>query len=883
MRRSTIQNLFAPQLTDEKANEIEQTIRRFHDEITSLDACYIPKKKANELRSKWLIDYKQIKAIRMPSKHPLRPMVKDFYRDYEYLDKIIATHNAGYIASELGEHSALLDKIDGSALDQQQRYAIVSDEDRNLIVAGAGSGKTLTIVGKAKYLCEAKNVAPEDILLIAFTRKAAEEMADRVSRNIGAAVHTTTFHKLGLDIITGADGKRPDVVDDIRGYVKDYFERELITDKASIKKLVEYFSYYIRIPADIEKYATLGAAYEAEKTADLETLKGKYEQAVYLQSVAGRRIEARRTLRNEQVKSIDEVSIANFLFLNGIEYEYERVYPVAQYDSTRKAYRPDFYLPEYGIYIEHFGINRDGKLPWLSPVEEAKYQEGMRWKRQVHKAGKTTLIETYSYNSSEGRLLETLQEKLTKHGVKLRPRDFTDVFDKVYTSQGDKYFSSFVDLCSSFISLFKSRGYTVQELKDLKYHDKEYANPFHRKRTELFLEIVRPVILYYEQQLAAQHAVDFSDMINTAAAKLLGGYRIHPYKWVIVDEYQDVSVAQYRLLKGIVDQTGAKLFCVGDDWQSIYRFAGSDISMFTQFENHFGASNIMRLEHVYRSPQELTNEAADFIMKNRQQFRKELKSDKRLDYPLVFMCYGENANGVLKKSVDKIIHDYSAASSILLLGRTNYDADILERSGMFHVDKSGAATYINSPETPMTFLSVHRAKGLEADNVVLLNFENSDMGFPNKIEDDPLLELVLTEGDHYPYAEERRLFYVALTRTKNRIFVLVNSKHPSEFLKEFKPSKSVFVAKQAEEPDKDAVMCPKCMTGRLVLRKNTHTGQLFVGCTNYPRCDFTLPDPEILQNPKRCPKCGGFLAKKRGPQGTIYRCTNYPTCKYVLM
>ena len=190
-----------------------------------------------------------------------------------------------------------------------------------------------------------------------------------------------------------------------------------------------------------------------------------------------------------------------------------------------------------------------------------------------------------------------------------------------------------------------------------------------------------------------------------------------------------------------------------------------------------------------------------------------------------------------------------------------------------------AVEYVESPNTPISFLTVHKAKGLEADNVVLLNFRNSTLGFPNKISDDPLLELVLTAAEDFDYAEERRLFYVALTRTKNRVYILTDEYRPSEFFGEFEPSTSVYILRSATKSE-EQILCPRCKTGYLLARKNESMNRFFVGCSNYPRCDYTLPDFTILTTNKRCPECGGFLTLRRGRYGRFYGCTNYPICRH---
>lgn len=598
--------------------------------------------------------YLKINKYHIPQKKTKFEELIRFKTVYKNLADFFPIANEHFIKNESQKHDALFSDIDGKSLDEQQRRAVITDEDRVLVLAGAGSGKTLTISAKVKYLCHVKNIIPKDILLISFTRKSAQEMTERIQDKLGIPCEATTFHKLGLDIIKNATATRPDVLDEnsLNKFMHNFFENEIENHPELIKNLTEYFIYFLEIPNNLENYSSLGALYEDEK-----------------------------------------------------------LYPFESDDPLRKAYRPDFYLTDYDIYLEHFDITKNFTAPWLSPIEEKKYLDGIEWKRAVHKKNKTKLLETYSYYSSDGILLKKLTEKI------------------------------------------------------------------------------------------------------------LSGHTINSYKYVIVDEYQDISKSRFNLLKAIADKTGAKFFCVGDDWQSIYRFAGSDISLFTDFAKHFGYTKILKIEKTYRNSQQLINEASNFITQNPLQLKKDLCSDKSLDYPLVFWGFDENPKQVLLFIINKIISDFGINTSILLLGRTQYDIEILKDTGLFkttYKNRKEIMQYIPIPELQINFLSVHKSKGLEADNVIILNFKNDKLGFPNQISDDKILNLVLTDTEDFKFAEERRLFYVAMTRTKNRTFVLTDNKNPSPFFKEFSESNSVcFISIKNDEKDAQT-KCPVCKTGNLL-------------------------------------------------------------------
>ena len=283
------------------------------------------------------------------AKKQRRKQFKEFCETYEALPETARQNNVLFVRTETQMNAFLFDDVEGKRLDQQQREAIVTDEDHNLVIAGAGAGKTLTIAGKVKYLCERKHIAPEDILLIAFAKKAADEMNDRIARKMGYGVQAVTFHKLGLDIIAAGPKGKPDVFEDkdFTKFMDKFFKERVLGKPAVIRSLIEYFAYYINIPPDMEQFSSSGEVIEYERNSDLETIQSKYKKAIAAKKAAGK--APKLTLQGEYVKSVQELEIANFLFLHGVRYEYESVYPYVTADPLHRAYKPDFYLPDYGI------------------------------------------------------------------------------------------------------------------------------------------------------------------------------------------------------------------------------------------------------------------------------------------------------------------------------------------------------------------------------------------------------------------------------------------------------------------------------------------------------------------------------------------------------
>lgn len=812
-------------------------------------------------------------------------VVKEFLGWYKNLNELVPTWNKEFVGRELKEQEQLFSNIDGKSLDLQQRTAIITDEDNNLVIAGAGSGKTLTISGKVKYLIDVKKVKPEEILLISFTRKAADEMYERISKKLGVNVEVKTFHKLGLEIISNDNEARPDILENSNELINAYMYEEIYNNKEQIKNLIEFFGYYINIPKNLEEFENLGEYHEHFKNIDFETIKGKMDKVKYVNTTSLELAQNLRTISGENVKSLEELLIANFLFLNGIEYEYEKPYEHDTSDENHRQYKPDFYLPEYDLYLEHFGVNEQMRLPWMSRFEEKEYIEGMHWKRNLHKEKNTKLIESFSYFNKHGILLEKLEENLVKNNVRLKEVDFLDIFSSVYDQGKDRFFKEFIKLVGTFINLFKSNGFDVAQFEAfiIENYKVNQSNPFFLQRTQVFFELVEPIFIYYQEVLKANKQIDFNDMINMATKIIRNGTVHFNYKYVIIDEFQDISKSRFNLINAIKEQTHAKVMCVGDDWQSIFKFAGSDLKLFTSFEKYFGYSEILRIEKTYRNAQELIDIVGDFVMKNPIQYKKDLKSDKQNNNPIKLIGFQKDKVTALIRAIDDIVSQYGEKTEIMLLGRNNFDISFLEQSMGFttRIDKKSGHTkifYRKYEKLDLFFLTVHKSKGLEAENVIIVNAENSMVGFPNKIADDPLLSWVMTDSEEYAFAEERRLFYVALSRTKNDTYILTPEYRMSSFVKELQKNYKIPYAAPTNEPSiLNNPNCPRCQSGFMVLRSSNKG--TFLGCTNFPKCDYTINRTEVIKNQIKCENCGSYMVKRKGKYGVFYGCVSYPRCK----
>lgn len=878
---ASIQNLHQVQSksiqshADEMAMLIQQAsikVHYFFDELENLKQDYISELTKNNFVARHkepALFYKNAVKSEISDSKLLAylTLINDF-------DKQVISWNQEYVQKELLINKEFFSNIDEKSLDEQQRIAVLTDEDNNLVLAGAGSGKTLTISGKVKFLTEKRGVFPDEILLISFTNKAAEEMQERIVGRLGVKVDVKTFHKLGMGIITRNSDVKYDVLNDSKPIIQEYFRSVIYSNQNVLEKIVTFFGVYLNIPKNLEQFDSLGEYHENQKSLDFETLKGKLQKAT----------KKMESFKGEKMKSLEETLIANFLFLNGIEYIYENDYEHVTATKYYRQYKPDFYLPDYGIYIEHFGITEDFRTPWLSSTEEEKYLKGIQWKRELHGEKNTILVESYSYYNKDGVLFERLEENLWQHGVHFNKIDMEAVYEAICIKENDYYFEELIKLVGSFINLFKSSGYKKEHFS--KFADENQRlfdhNALLKTRSEMFLSLVEPIYKHYQDALQEQNKIDFNDMINIATDIAKGQSTTFNYKYIIIDEYQDISQSRYKLIKAIKDKTNAKVVCVGDDWQSIYRFAGSDIQLFTKFGDNFGKYELLRIERTYRNSQQLINIAGNFVMKNEGQYRKNLVSGKDNSYPIRVIGYAQNMVEVTRTILDEIIENSDQDQTIMLLGRNNFDINFLKDQTDFRViEREKMLTrveYKKHKSTKINFMSTHKSKGLEADQVVLINAKNSLLGFPNRISDDPVLAWVLQDQDSFEFAEERRLFYVALTRTKNNLYILAPEKDSSIFVKELirehkVPYETTFIQNSISNNPK----CLKCKTGLLVERKNS-LQKSFLGCSNHPQCNQTYSDVRLLSNQVICNQCNGYMVKRSSKGEEFYGCTNFPHC-----
>ena len=725
----------------------------------------------------------------------------ELYRNANSLKQQISVHNDRVADTKIQNAYNLIGNVEGRKLDKQQMTCIVKDAHNHLVIAGAGTGKTTTVVGKIKFLLKSGKYKPEDILVLSFTNASASEMSQRINQETGCNIDASTFHKLGLNIITKVNGIVPKITQlNLRKFVKEQLLLNMQSD-AYLNLLSSYLLYNRVVSKSEFEFKT----------------QSEYDE--YLQ------LNPPTTINNETVKSYGEMDIANFLAQNGIQYIYEHPYEIDTRTSEYGQYNPDFYLPEYDIYIEYFGVNKNGEVPSYfkganGMTATQTYQASMKWKRETHSANDTVLIECYAYEKFDGVLLENLKEKLIEKDVKLTPKTTKELWEQV-SADGDSILDGVIELFETVINLIKSNGYTIAIVRQLNIGNSNAQN------NNMVLSLLEPIFNAYCNYLSEHKEIDFNDMINMATKYVEQGKYVSPYKYVIVDEYQDISKARYSLLCSMRESNDYDLFCVGDDWQSIYRFAGSDIGYILNFEQYWGSTEISKIETTYRFTQKLIEISGNFIMQNPVQIKKSIKGKN----DTVGFALGEISGYTDKFAIEfmaKKLEDLPRDSSVFFIGRYSFDAKLLSDSGLFECRYNNVSGFVEvkyrkRTDLKMNFITAHKSKGLQADYIFIINNKKSRMGFPSKIQDAAILNLLLDNCDQYPYAEERRLFYVALTRAKKKAFLVTVKNQESEFAMELKE-------RYGEELKREQWECPLC--GGRLLKKSGPYGE-FYGCSNY--------------------------------------------------
>jgi DNA helicase-4 len=713
--------------------------------------------------------------------------------------EIVRSINEQILTSEMANRRDFFDRVEKSPLTDEQARAVVTYESRLRVIAAAGSGKTSVMVARAAYAISRGFTSPDRILMLAFNASAAEELSERVRDRLDVlglsseGLRASTFHAFGRSVIGEATNRKPAIAPWVESGKEE-------------KKIMDFVDGLRDSSVDFRyKWDAFRLLYGRMSDSPDGGETDSYDRKTQITGFA--------TFKGDTVRSEGERLIADWLFLNGVDYQYERSYSHDVADAQHAQYRPDFFYPSAGVWHEHWALRSDG----TPPPAFVGYAESMAWKKEIHKHFGTRLIETRWYEIIDLSGFNALARNLAAEGIEL---DWNP--DREIPGAQPLEHDRLVRLVRTFMSLVKAGGLTKEQLAARASEGNASA------RDRLFLDIYWQIHEQWEAELSRTQTIDFDDMLGQAADILLANPHLARYDLVLVDEFQDTSRVRARLTKALTQGRGTHLLAVGDDWQAINRFAGADLGTMTNFDEYFGSATTSRLETTFRCTQLIADVSARFVTQNPQQLAKQVRAvPGPAGVPVTVIRVPSKAQleGALRDRL-AAMEELFPGESVDVLGRYNFDRQLLPKVKYASID--------------VTFRTVHGAKGLEADHVIVPNMTSGTYGFPSQIVDDPVLRMVLAGDDDFPHAEERRLFYVALTRARQSVTLLTVAGLESPFVVELLNDPDVLVTGVTSD-EVDVRICVACKQGTMVLRNGPY-GE-FLGCSRFPKCTNKLKLP----------------------------------------
>ena len=760
--------------------------------------------------------------------------------------------DAAKTKSLLSKHKDLFDHLFLNPLTQEQRLCIVDDSYRTLVIASAGSGKTTTLIGKYVFLLKEGLASPKEILVLAFNKAIEQELKEKIKKLVsgGTSPEVYTFHGFGLELLNKAEGrKRVDVLAESSS--------DGLLDTANVLGIIDRAkSRYPKIEEWISEFRAECPYHQVEEFARDER---EYNEAVASYPYKRESFRSGAEFRAQRIPSLDskywvrsqqELAIINSLIIRGVKVEYERPHPEG-------VITPDFYYPEIDLWHEHFAIRRDGSSPFPG------YAETYRQKKKFYEERGGDFLFTYSYEYYEGTVLEKIFRKLGEKGIYYDPppKEYIERrLEELYSDDTYTLIARCIKLAKANDLSLGGLSVRLDSLRD-------------RTRSGLFKRFFLPVLETYEEILRGNGTIDFEDMILGPIRHLGGTERetLLPerYKYVLVDEFQDISESRKNFLARIL-APDSRLFAVGDDWQSIYRFTGSNSMVMKEFVesesplvDEDGTSGqgarsfkprICRIQETFRTCRPISDVASEFIQKNPAQIRKSVRSRSPDDNtPAVNICSVDRYDNENLKRVLDIIPESDKSKGIFILGRKNREIEAVSPRDLT----------VYRDDLKISKGTIHKSKGLEDDIVIVVGMDSGMKGFPNHGGEDPLISVFLPPGDGYANSEERRVMYVAMTRAREKIFLVSQSVQSSSFIREVKETCKRLGIKFNDIVLRGDVVgpCPECLSKGLVegrwrgalvrrVRSKPPPYSIFLGCTNFGKglCNYT-------SNEVPCPAC----------------------------
>ena len=694
-------------------------------------------------------------------------------------------------------------KTDLSNLNDKQHEAVVSDDKRLLVLAGAGSGKTKTLLQKIIYLIEEKGVSPSSILAITFTKNATNEMIDRliisadttnnyenmlVDKSLSKtekdrerflqqknykwidSLTVKTFHSFCYSVLRNYGVNEFDNKFRIIGDEKRDEEDELSKHVAP-ETVFEVVHKLLIAQCDDTHYLLQLKRYILDYVIDkihLDKNKGVNlpKDGKYFTSLDG-----------TKVRSKSEQFIADWFYRHSIKYEYEPLLNVKDFD-----FRPDFFIPEANLYIEH--------------VSDKSYP--LNGKEEQFEKGNLLYFKTYDYMTQDSALFNHTLDKVVKNRL---PANYHKNVCLTFREEFNGYHDSVKDFVSQIMRI--TDMIKVENIDPNTVLEKARKDQHERVRN--FYELAIPVVKEYIQYTTNKSYLDFNDLISRSASlfqnheDIANKYK-SKYQYILVDEFQDVNNLQVELIKHLLtDQT--QLFCVGDDWQSIYGFRGSNVDYIVDFENYFPNSKVVKLNQNYRSTQNIVGASNEVIKHNKFKVEKEIHSSKKSEHKIVVYS-GNNEKDNIQFCVEKV-------KELLADGLTNEDILFLYRRNKMYTP---FFFRFKDENIKVQGKTIHASKGLEAKAVFILGLTEGSGGFPDIWLEDRIFQVIKTANHDLLLEEERRLFYVAITRAKDKLFLLTEKGKESSFLKEI-PEIFTVKTSQSMKPVVDKIItCEKCFS-----------------------------------------------------------------------